>query len=74
MGIFEGDPAGDRIKYNADVPMAAAKGIRSAVAMVGSSLRAAVRPRQRQHQGCQAAVLPRQCCCKVGVSPGCRQS
>jgi len=34
MGIFEGDPAGDRIKYNADVPMAAAKGIRAAVAMV----------------------------------------
>jgi hypothetical protein len=35
MGIFEGDAAGDRIKYTADVPMAAAKGIRSAVAMVG---------------------------------------
>jgi len=34
MGIFEGDAAGDRIKYNEDVPMAAAKGIRAAVAMV----------------------------------------
>jgi hypothetical protein len=37
MGIFEGDAAGDRIKYNADVPMAAAKGIRAAVAIVGRS-------------------------------------
>jgi hypothetical protein len=36
MGIFEGDAAGDRIKYNEDVPMAAAKGIRAAVAMVGA--------------------------------------
>ena len=35
MGIFEGDAAGDRIKYTADVPMAVTKGIRSAVAMVG---------------------------------------
>uniref|UniRef100_A0A383V531 FAE domain-containing protein n=1 Tax=Tetradesmus obliquus TaxID=3088 RepID=A0A383V531_TETOB len=34
MGIFEGDPAGDCIKYTADVPMAAAAGIRAAMAMV----------------------------------------
>eukprot|EP00882_Tetradesmus_deserticola_P018890 GHRQ01020298.1.p1 GENE.GHRQ01020298.1~~GHRQ01020298.1.p1 ORF type:complete len:130 (-),score=36.15 GHRQ01020298.1:447-836(-) len=38
MGIFEDDPAGARIKYTADVPMAAAKGIRAAVSRVGERL------------------------------------
>jgi hypothetical protein len=37
MGIFEGDADGGRIKYTADVPMAATKAIRAAVSMVGGT-------------------------------------
>lgn len=50
MGIFEGDAAGDRIKYTADVPMAAAKGIRAVAAMVSEANKSG--HQHRQYHSC----------------------